>query len=245
VPSVRVSVSLAAVSLAAVSLLAARAALAEPLSPAPGLSGPVGQPPDEGARVHDGFYLRIGSGFAVFDERLQSDELASGASIEARNRGIATSSDIAIGGTVAPGWVIGGGIYTVDLIASTLRTSGASLTEIPAELDPGLRNSSIIGPFVDWYPNVRGGFHAQAALGLATLTPRLFGHPATDDSEYLALGGGLLIGAGYEWWIADEWSLGVLTQFGARFLSGEDDAGAGWSHVVTTSPNLSVTLTYH
>ena len=236
--------SLFSFCLASFALLGPAPALAEPLSPAPGLSGPVGPPPDEGARVHDGFYLRIGSGFGVFDERLASDDLPSGSSIKARNRGIATTSDIAIGGTIAPGWVIGGGIYTVDLIASTLRSSGASLTEIPTELDPGLRKSSLIGPFVDWYPNVRGGFHAQAALGLATLTPRLFGHPATDDSEYLAVGGGLLIGAGYEWWVADEWSIGVLTQFGARFLSGDDD-GVTWSHVVTTSPNLSVTLTYH
>lgn len=219
-------------------------ALAEPLSPAPGLSGPVGPPPDEGARVHDGFYLRIGWGFGVFDERLESDDLASGGSLKARNRGIATTSDIAIGGTVAPGWVIGGLIGSVDMIASTLRTSGASLTEIPTEIDPGLRNSSLIGPFVDWYPNVRGGFHAQAALGLATLTPRLFGHPATDDSEYLAVGGGLMLGAGYEWWVADEWSIGVLTQLGARVMGGDAD-GASWSHVVTISPNLCATLTYH
>jgi hypothetical protein len=230
--------------LVAVFGLASSPALAEPLSPAPGLSGPVGPPPDEGARVHDGFYLRVGWGFGVFDERLESDDLASGGSIKARNRGISSTSDIAIGGTVAPGWVIGGLIGSVDMIASTLRTSGASLTEIPTEIDPGLRNSSLIGPFVDWYPNVRGGFHAQAAIGLATLTPRLFGHPATDDSEYLAVGGGLMLGAGYEWWVADEWSIGVLTQLGARFMGGDAD-GASWSHVVTISPNLCATLTYH
>ena len=224
--------------------LVATPAIAEPLSPAPGLSGPVGPAPDRGARVHDGFYFRIGSGLGVYDERLSSDDLASG-SIEARNRGIAATSDLAIGGTIAPGWVIGGGIYSSDLVASTLRTSGASVTAIPAELDPGLRNLALIGPFVDWYPDVHGGFHAQLALGLATLTPRLFGHPATDDSEYAAIGGGLLLGAGYEWWVADEWSLGVLSQLGARFVSGEDDSGAKWSHIVTTSPNLSVTLTYH
>src|SRR5690606_9082817 len=128
---------------------------AEELSPAPGLSGPIGPPPDVGARVHDGFYLRIASGFTVLDERLEAEEVG-GNSLQARNRGIATLSDLAIGGTVAPGWVVGGGIYSLDLVASTLRSRESALEPIPAEVDPGLRALSLIAPFVDWYPNVRG-----------------------------------------------------------------------------------------
>lgn len=214
------------------------------LSPAPGLSGPIGPPPDVGARVHDGFYLRIASGFSVFDERFESDELAGG-KLQARNRGIAHLSDLAVGGTVAPGWVVGGGLYSLDLIASTLRTDGNGVDPIPSELDPGLRSLTLIGPFVDWYPSVRGGFHVQAALGLATLVPRVFGHPATSDSDYSAVGGGLLLGAGYEWWVADEWSLGVLTQLGVRALRGDAEDGARWTHLITHSPSLCASLTYH
>lgn len=219
-------------------------ASAQGLSPAPGLSGPIGPPPDEGARVHDGFYLRIASGFSVLDERLMAEEI-DGNGIEARNRGIATLSDLAFGGTVAPGWVLGGGIYSLDLIASTLRVKESSLEPIPAEIDPGLRALSMFGPFVDWYPNVRGGFHVQGALGLAILVPRVFGHPATSESEYTAVGGALVLGTGYEWWIADEWSIGVLSQLGFRLLRGEDDSGRSWTHLITNSPALCVSLTYH
>ena len=237
---------LALLAVASLAALQPVTAHADPLSAAPGLSGPVGPAPEAGARVHDGFYFRVGSSFGVYDERLQSEELVTGGTIEARNRGMATVSDLAIGGTIAPGWVIGGGIYSLDLIASTFRaTEDSAVAGLPPELDPGLRSLALIAPFVDWYPNVRGGFHAQAALGLATLTPRLFGHPATDDSEYLAVGGGLLIGTGYEWWVADEWSIGVLGQFGVRVLSGKDDSGVRWTHVITNSPTLGVTLTYH
>ncbi|HTV19916.1 MAG TPA: hypothetical protein VMG12_14625 [Polyangiaceae bacterium] len=225
-------------------MLGVASAGAQELSPAPGLSGPIGPPPDVGAHVHDGFYLRIASGFSVLDERLQSDDV-DGRNTEARNRGIASLSDLAFGGTVAPGWVVGGGIYSLDLVASTLRVDGSSVDPIPAELDPGLRGLSLIAPFVDWYPNVRGGFHAQAALGLATLVPRVFGHPATSKSDYAAVGGGLLIGTGYEWWIADEWSIGVLTQLGIRVLRGEDESGLKWTHLITNSPSLCVSLTYH
>lgn len=220
-------------------------AFAEELSAAPGLSGPVGPPPDVGARVHDGFYLRVSAGFAAYDERLDSGDLPLGGSLAGRNRGIASVSDVAIGGTVAPGWVIGGGIFSADLLASTLRTSGSGLSGVPAELDPGLRGSSVFAPFVDWYPNVRGGFHARGALGLATLTPRVFGHPATERSEYLAVGGGLVLGVGYDWWVADEWSIGVMSQAVARLMIGTDDADVKWTHIVTTTPGLYVCLTYH
>jgi hypothetical protein len=220
-------------------------AAAQELSAAPGLSGPVGPPPDEGARVHDGFYLRASSGFAVYDERFESDELPLGGSLDGRNRGFASVSDLAIGGTVAPGWVIGGGIFSADLVASTLRISGSGLAAPPAELDPGLRSISLFGPFVDWYPNVRGGFHARAAVGLSTLTPRVFGHPSTQRSEYLAVGGGLVLGVGYDWWVADEWSIGIMSQVTARLMTGKDDTDTKWTHLVTTTPGLYVCLTYH
>jgi hypothetical protein len=223
---------------------------AQESSPVPGLSGPVGPPPDRGARVHDGFYFRVAGGFSVYDERLSSAELSTGSnfdgqSVEGRNRGIAHSSDLAIGGTIAPGWVVGGGIYSLDLVASTFRARGDGALAMPDELDPGLRSLSVIGPFVDWYPNVRGGFHAQATLGLATLTPRVFAHAATEKSKYIAVGGALLLGTGYEWWVADEWSIGVLTQLGVRVLRGQDDDDVTWTHVITNSPTLSVSLTYH
>lgn len=224
-------------------MLASSSASAQEPSVA-GLSGPIGPPPDVGARVHDGFYFRIASGLSVLDERIASEEVA-GSTIQARNRGIAQLSDLALGGTVAPGWVIGGGIYSLDLITSTLHTRDNASGPIPPELDPGLRSLPLIGPFVDWYPNVRGGFHAQAALGLATLVPRVFGHPATSESEYSAVGGALIIGTGYEWWVGDEWSIGALSQLGLRVLRGEDEAGRQWTHLITNSPSFCVSVTYH
>ena len=195
--------------------------------------------------MHDGFYFRAATGFGVYDERVDSAESSAGGKVEARNRGIAALSDLAIGGTVAPGWVLGGRIFSLDLVASTFRTSGSSVGAVPDELDPGLRSLAVIGPFVDWYPNVRGGLHVQGGIGLATLTPRLFGHPATQRSEYLALGGALLLGTGYDWWVSDEWSIGFMGQLGLRFLRGEDDSGRRWTHFVTNSPSLCLVLTYH
>ncbi len=216
---------------------------AEP-NPASGEPPPWNRPIPSRHR-HDGFYLRFASGFGAYDERLSSDDDAPGGKIEGRNRGSVSVGELAIGGTIADGWVLGGGIYTADLLASTYRSAGDTTLLPPSELDPGLRSLGLFGPFVDYYPNPSGGFHFQAALGLATLTPRVFGSSATEQSEYLALGGGLMLGAGYEVWVDDEWSLGILSRTTAVGLGGTDDADVGWAHFVITSPSLLVTLTYH
>jgi hypothetical protein len=197
-------------------------------------------------RVHDGFYFRAGSGFGGFDERVRSESSSVyGGKVIGRNRGIVTLGEFALGGTVAEGWVLGGGIYSADLLASTYRQSDGSSALPPPELDPGLRNLALIAPFVDYYPNPRQGFHFQAALGLATLTPRVFGDSATEQSTYLAVGGGLMFGAGHEWWVAEEWSIGVLARTTAAVVTGKDDADVRFTHIALTSPSLLVTLTYH
>jgi hypothetical protein len=103
---------------------------------------------------------------------------------------------------------------------------------------------ALLAPFVDYYPTPKEGLHFGGALGLATLTPRVFGDPATEQSRYLAVGGGLMLSTGFEWWIYDEWSLGVLARTTVAVLSGTASS-AQWWHVVSTSPSLLVTLTYH
>jgi hypothetical protein len=192
------------------------------------------------AREHHGFYLRVASGFAAYDERLSSDRAAAGAT-QGRDRGLATLGELALGGSIGRGWVLGGGIYSADLLASTYRTKTVAP---PPELDPGLRNLALIAPFLDYALDSVPGVHLQLALGLATLTPRVIGDPATSVSEYLALGGGFLFGGGYEWDLSESWRLGILSRTTLSVLGGRDESGARWSHVVVTSPGLLLTLTY-
>src|SRR6185295_16473393 len=169
---------------------------------------------------HHGFYLRFASGFAAYDERLRSDHALAGAT-RGRGRGIATLGELALGGSPAPRWVIGGAIYSADLLASTYRSKTVAP---PAELDPGLRNVALIAPFLDYALESVPGLHVQAALGLATLTPRVLGDSATSQSQYLAIGAGLMFGGGYEWDIAENWRLGVLSRTTLSVLSGHDEA---------------------
>jgi hypothetical protein len=219
------------------ALLASSPAASVAAEPLPAGSAP---PAARAGYPHHGFYLRFASGFAAYDERLNADRALAGAT-RGRSRGIATLGELAIGGSPAPRWVIGGAIYSADLLASTYRSKTVAP---PAELDPGLRNVALIAPFLDYAVESVPGVHIQAALGLATLTPRVLGDSATSQSEYLAVGAGLMFGGGYEWDVAENWRLGVLSRTTLSVLDGRDEAKAHWLHVIVTSPGLLLTITY-
>ena len=176
------------------------------------------EPSGDQARTHDGFYVRAAAGFAVYDERLSTS--GAGADIKGRTRGISSLSELAFGGTLARGWVVGGGIYTADLGDRQL-----SHRDRPAARRSSTQSCArwrLLGPFFDRYFDPTGGLHFQVALGLAWLSPRAFGDEATEQSEYLALGGGVMLGIGQEFWISDTWSLGVLARTTISYLKGED-----------------------
>jgi hypothetical protein len=199
-----------------------------------------------GARVHDGFYLRFGTGFGVYEERLESDDSSVyGGEVGGRTVGIASLGEFAMGGTISSGLVLGGGVYTAKLLSGHFRVDESSPAAPPSELDPELRELTVLGPFLDWYPRPHRGLHLQVAVGLAAVTTTNGGFDEDDEDTYRAFGAGVVLGVGYEWWIGDEWSIGAMARAQAAAVSGEDDAKVRWFHGVSTSPALLLTLTYH
>jgi hypothetical protein len=53
------------------------------------------------------------------------------------------------------------------------------------------------------------------------------------------------LGAGWDFWVDEDWSVGVLARTTVAVLTGRDEADVRWLHVSITSPSLLVTLTYH
>lgn len=198
--------------------------------------------PKDGVREHDGFYLRLALGFSGFGDAIfskaQNDD--DDPRHEGSIRGMALASEIAIGGTVAPGFVLGGGIYSSTVQASTFELVRG---EVPSELQRP-DSFSIIGVMGDWYFRPRSGLHAQAALGVAALTGVGPESPRVRDRRS-AVGGGVMLGVGYEWWIADEWSFGILGRVTGAVTTEEDDAGDRWYHVTGAGPAVLFTATYH
>lgn len=204
--------------------------------------------PAPGAHSHDGFYLRIASGFGVYDELARSEEDVErfDGRLRIQARGFAVVRELALGGTPYPGFVVGGGIFGVEVVTSSVTTSRDDTDiDLSRDVAPESRDLSIIGVFVDRYFVPASGLHIQAALGLANqYGVRVDGKPF-NQGEYSPFGPGGILGIGYETWVTDQWSLGVLARFGASVLFGKDAQGTRWVHYITNSPSFLMTVTYH
>jgi len=215
-------------------------------------------PPEKapGAHTHDGFYLRVASGFGGYNEMAQShrhEPYGGGGRLNLRARGFAIANEFAMGGTPYPGLVIGGGGYDIEVVTSTVTTNrdDDNPEMVPETLTRESRSLSLLGVFVDRYFVPTLGLHAQAALGVAQQVG--FSLDAAtkkeDDDEdevgYEPIGPGITLGLGYEIWIAEQWSLGVLARATAAVLFSEDENNVKWTHFVWSWPTFLMTVTYH
>ncbi len=188
------------------------------------------------ARLHDGFYFRGAVGFGTL---ASGSVTPPGGGGDVKLAGSGPAVELAFGGTLSSGLVVGGGIYGMSIGSPSYSRNSASV-------DGGAALVSTVGPFIDWYPNPAGGFHFQVSIGWAILsagkgskTPT---YPARDQSGN---GFALLGGAGYEWWIADQWSLGVIArvQYASGSVKGDGDTDS--TSVSLLMPALLVGVTYH
>ena len=228
--------------------------------PPPGSGNPNGQypgapayfppsypPPALGAREHNGFYLRLGLGGGRLGVNFGSNRSHDlGGSVEGGFGEGSVAFELALGGTPAPGLVIGGGLY-VDFTpgqpeTSTLKVNGKSAS--PLVFDRA--SIALLGPFADYYFDPKLGWHAQGALGIASMglgKGSQADKPATGSK---GMGGlGFMIGGGYEWWIAEQWSMGVLLRF--TYVAVESDHGDAevWMAKGFAIPEIMFGTTYH
>jgi hypothetical protein len=97
-----------------------------------------------------------------------------------------------------------------------------------------------VGPFLDFYPDPTRGFHVVTA---AALTVQVESDVKGNAIEPAALGAALSIGPGYEWFIMDEVSLGLLGRVSLGRLVRSPKEGA--EHILWIAPELALTATYH
>ena len=109
----------------------------------------------------------------------------------------------------------------------------------------GQRSSySVIGPWMDYYFNAHRGLHMPASVGLAVVRG-LDAEGVRFNRDNTAFGAGFLIGVGYEWWVSDEWSVGVLGRLAGIVATNKDDDGRRWIHAIGSAPSVLFTATYN
>jgi hypothetical protein len=198
------------------------------------------------ARTHDGFYLRLGVGLGYGSDSVKSDPygvvagpVVATVQVDGTVSGFAGASEVAVGGSLADGFVLGGGLYSVLIFSpetNDARLNGATFNGT-VEFDAS--SFHVLGPFVDYYFDPLAGLHLQGALGYAGLSAgdahyraNVLGFPIDVSTPSTGGGGfGFMVGFGDEWWVSDSFSLGVLARLTAGFMSGERN-GVTWNHTM-------------
>ena len=195
---------------------------------------PPADTPSRGAHEHDGFFLRMGLGFASMVTKTESTLGQSTAGGDLTGGG--GTLELLLGGTPARGFVLGGG-----LIGHTFRDpsyeSGGSTTRL-TDTELGLTYLALFGQL---YFDAEGGAYVQALVAAAEETYR---YPVAGEERESELSGfGIGLGVGYDFWIGEQWSLGPAARLSWAAVKHEAD-GVATRHK-TTAFSLSLTATLH
>jgi hypothetical protein len=191
--------------------------------------------PPRTRHYHDGFYLRLSAGYGALWIDSDYSDLGMGS---ASGSGIAI--DLQIGGTPAPGLVIGGGLLFQEAFRPSydyeFDVSGAG-----ADTAVGDLGFVLFGPMIDVFPSPTSGFHFGGLLGFAQI-PGL-----SDPQDNASSGFGLSLWTGYMWWASSQWSIGGLVRLSGA-ATGRTGEISGEQHDVsdiTRSITLMVSAAYH
>ncbi len=210
------------------------APLAAPVAPAPADGG------GSGVYTHDGFYFNIGLGFGLLNASAEPSEgTLADETIDVSGAGVLTQ--LAFGGTVAPGLVIGGGIYGATIPTPEYSASVGG-TSVDDEGEAG--SMSQIGPFIAYYFSPEGGGHLFAAPVLSIVSGGEAKTYPDVIEENSGTGAGLVLGGGYEFWVGEQWGIGVIgrLQYASATLEDDDESETDFSGTVI---GALVTATLH
>jgi hypothetical protein len=207
---------------------------------------PPAPPDDRGIREHDGLYLRLGLGLGRIGASFTTDfSQELGGSVKGSVAGGGLAFEFAVGGTPAPGFVVGGALYFEGAgqpQSSNLQVGGHAASDLSYN---GV-SLSLIGPFADYYIDPKAGWHVQGALGVAQMT---IGNATQNGAAATArhnLGGiGCMLGGGYEWWIGEQWSVGALVRAVYVSVESNRDETDRWSYRALAVPEVLFSATYH
>lgn len=181
--------------------------------------------------VHDGFYARLSLGFGQLGTTMNAPE--SGA---IKGDGSTLTLDVSLGYALSPGIVLGAMLITEQMPSVELSANAPVVTDVSA---------GTLGAFFDGYPNPRGGFHLGGGLGFAGTNIQ-----RKEAAGFKNAGGfGLAGWVGYDIWVADQWSAGLLVRLmGTRTRADADETEnnlSGTATMATRSISLLLTGVYN
>lgn len=178
---------------------------------------------------HDGLYAQVGVGYGhMFTEIVLDPEPDDPPDMKLKGPGYA--GHLFVGGTPAEGIAIGAGALGVFVPSATL------LVDDQASGDDDDAFVTLVGPVADVYPLPHLGFHAQALVGYAWLRSDKLDSETPD-------GFGVAVGVGYEWWLMEQWGVGLLGR--VTYAATSTRAGSVKTQYSSLVPGLLLTATLH
>jgi hypothetical protein len=148
--------------------------------------------------------MRFGVGSSYMSLR------GKGPSGSASVSGLGSGSTIALGGSLAPGLVLGGTIHGVTVAnnfeGGPFEDAQVTGGEVPVDAsNQATAGMSEVGLLVDWYPQPERGWHAglSAGFGMSSLVN------SADGSVLYGTGAGGMVFGGYDWYLGKDWALGL------------------------------------
>jgi hypothetical protein len=175
-------------------------------------------------RTHDGFQFRgtVGPGY------LSTSTSQNGGDVSFK--GLSGNLDIYLGGTPARGLVVGGTLNWATAFGPSVTFNGQSVN--------GAGNNTLslltVGPYVNYYLDPTQGLYFLGMIGYGAES-----YTQNGVSESSPGGPAFALGAGYDLWVSDEWSLGVLGRFTYASLS------VNRATYSTISPAIMFSFNYH
>ncbi len=179
---------------------------------------------------HHGFQFRYAGGIGY----LIDDETSLGAK-DGVVEGLTIENSLYFGGFVARGFAIGGAVEDHYLHRPQLSVAGRSISADPSSH----LNLASVGPYLDFYPDPKGGLHLTVNGGVAVL--RLMSDSVDISSNGMNLGGGV----GYDWRArsSSDWNVGLLAKL--SYSNVDFTVGRNTSNESVLVKSLMFSVSYH
>jgi hypothetical protein len=175
-----------------------------------------------GAETHDGFYLRFAIGPAFTNMR--SDDL------DTTVKGVGGAFALSLGGNVARNLIIYG-----ELVADT--ASDPTIEQGGTEIDTENVTAGSVGVGVGLAYYLDSNVYFSGTLSASQLSIQMDGEEV-GESDF---GPGFSAMIGKEWWVSDNWGLGIAGQLFFASMKDGDNSDITWQ---TTSAGLLFSATY-
>lgn len=162
------------------------------------LSTPTQALADRGG-THDGFFLRLSTGLGYASVSGDNDNSAT-------FKGATSQSSIAIGGIVTENLALHADIFAVTLVSPDVTIGGITYSDLDITMRAGALGIGLTYYFMPL------NLYLSGSIGAAVASTKVVFTDSTSRTYESGTGFGLNLMVGKEWWVSENWGIGVAGQ---------------------------------